>query len=204
MGHTGAVHPTIVIYSRAARITALTVGSIAAGLFGWTVYKDGLLACLPYLPYVMAVALSAWILWGQPRLQIDEDGLHARNMFTRCHVPWEAIESVRADFGLVVDTTSGPIRFAAAAPRSGFRTQGRNPAPAPLPHIDRQATRVTLDLDSNQALRLIEQVREERQDELTFTSPHAGASSAVVRSRLDRAVLLTSTALAVWIITTWF
>ncbi|MDO5721937.1 MAG: PH domain-containing protein [Actinomycetaceae bacterium] len=192
------MHPTIVIYSRAARYTALFVLVAAASVASWSLWRDGLPATITYLPFVALVALCGWILWGQPRLELNQHGIKARNLVSRVQIPWHAIEDVRADFGLVIDTASGPIRLSAAAPRSALRTLGRNPAPADLPHIDNQAQRVRLDLDTNQALRLVEQLREEHSQETTATLRATAMQQAGVKRTPDPVVVSIAAVLVVW------
>lgn len=201
MGHTGAVQPTIVIYSRASRAIAYFVLLAAVGVTVWSLWRDGWAASAPQLPFVWAVALGGWILWGQPRLVIDEDGLRARNFIGRLTLPWETVKEVRADFGVVIDTPEGSFRLAAAQPRAGWRSLRRDPAPAQLPHIDQQAKLVKLDLDTNQALSLLNLRLEDHQDVHGTTRLLATASARVVR-QLDAPVVGAIVLVLVWIVIT--
>lgn len=161
VGHTGAVHPTIVIYSRPARITAYLVISTAVAVTAWSLWRDGFAASAPFLPYVWIVAWVGWVLWGQPRVQLSAEGVYARNLVTWLALRWDQIEEVEANYGLVLHCEGKAFRLAAAPPRSGLSTLRRTPLPQDLPHIDFSAKQVHLDLDTNQAMRLLEYMREE-------------------------------------------
>ncbi len=109
---------TTVFTSRFSRGLAIVigVGCVAAVIaLGVTASADGLLQSIAPL---FLVAFTAWALFWQPAVTVDDEVVELRNPFRTIRIDWSAIANVDTRWALAIQTHHGNYT-AWAAPASG-------------------------------------------------------------------------------------
>jgi hypothetical protein len=113
-------------------LAVVTWMMVAAGLIAVLV-DQGLAGILRHGSWLLLVAVLAWALFFNPRVQVDTAGVVIVNVFRTIALPWPAIQAVDTRWALTLDTAYGRY-MAWAAPAPG-RYASRNLTERDLQHL---------------------------------------------------------------------
>lgn len=82
---------------------ALLIGII---ILGHTLIVNGFVELLQIAPYVLLVMVFVWILFGHPKVTIDDNGISIINVARTVHLPWSSVSAVRTRWALTLETGS--------------------------------------------------------------------------------------------------
>ncbi len=152
--------------SRFNRILAVIIWVLAAFMTGSLLFVAPGIRLLYVLPAAF-VALFAWEALWNPRVEVDDDGVHLRNVLRTIFIPWAALIHVDTKYALTL-YTPGHSYAAWAAPAPGRASSYR----ASKSRSGNAGNRVPLDGDAARPGDLI--------------GTESGEAAYLVRSRWDR------------------
>ncbi len=152
--------------SRFNRILAIIIWALAVFMAGSLLLVAPGVRLLYVIPAAF-VALFAWEALWNPRVEVDDDGVHLRNVLRTVFIPWSALIHVDTKYALTL-YTPGHSYSAWAAPAPGRASSYR----ATKSRSENSGSRAPLDRDAA------------RPGDLLGTE--SGEAAYLVRSRWDR------------------
>lgn len=80
---------------------------------------------LSVLPWLLLASGTVWVLFWNPRVQVDDAGVHLVNLLRTIDVPWPAIQQVDTKWALTLVTAYGRFTAWAAPAPGGLATARR-------------------------------------------------------------------------------
>lgn len=106
-------------------LAVATVVVCAVGVTG--LFWGDAASALRYAWPILLVAVTAWALFWQPSLRVQEHGITVSNVLRTYFVPWPAIERIDTRYSLTLFTAARRIPVWAAPAPSRHRTLGLSP-----------------------------------------------------------------------------
>ena len=120
------------LYSRFGRGLAILVAVLMTFAVGVVAVSEGLPAAVAALPFAITVCWVTLLLFWFPELEVNENGVTIRNVWSEYAVPWAAIQRIDTKYALTLITQQRTITvWSAPAPGrhsvfNASREQGRH------------------------------------------------------------------------------
>lgn len=106
----------------AGRVLAGTVIGLCALALVISVVQSGSAAIWLYGPWLALISLAVWASYWNPRVSIDDAGVHLVNVLRTIDLPWPAIQRIDTKWALTLITAYGTFPAWAAPAPSGIAT----------------------------------------------------------------------------------
>jgi len=80
---------------------------ITAVTLVYTAIEDGAAALWQAAPFILFGLALIWVLFGHPKVAIDDDGVTMVNIIRSVHVPWPRLREVQTRWSLTLETDDG-------------------------------------------------------------------------------------------------
>jgi hypothetical protein len=87
--------------------------------------RSGMALVLGLLPWMLLASGAAWMVFWNPRVVVDDGGVHLVNLLRTIDVPWPAIQNVDTKWALTLTTAYGTFTAWAAPAPGGLSTARR-------------------------------------------------------------------------------